>query len=466
MWEKLRPVVSVFVIICLAFWLAACGGKGTKLGQVKTLSISEISPPAEIQRLNRFLDRYMPQVSIISPQPDEVLATTDVTIGVAVRDLPLFKSGLGLGPHLDVVLDDREHAQVYDTNQPIVLNNVSPGTHTLRVFASRPWDESFKNEGAYAQTTFHVLTRTGEHIPRSDTPLLTYHSPMGSSTTDTVLLDFYLHNAPVPTTLLDSKEASNWQIRTTINGESFTIDDWHSLYLKGLKPGKNWIKLEFLDPLGNAIPNIGNSIAELVNYEPTTKDILSQLLEGATIPDIDQIVDPTYLTAKIAPPPIEEPIIEAPVVTEPIKPIEVVPPEPVEATTEEQVPSPPPTEKVEKPAIEKPAKSPRFQFFKSKAKVTPPVVTPAPQEVVPPAPESNPIELAPTEPIGQFEKVKEPQIEEPIIPAATPTFDTIPPDREEAKEKETIIQNRFQSLKSRFQRNENSPVEVPIELPN
>ena len=439
MWDKLRPIVSVVLFVILALGLVACGGKTSKLSRVNTLSISEVSPPAEIQRLNRSLDRYMPQVTILSPARDEVLDRTEVKVEVAVKDLPIFKSELGLGNHLDVVLDERESQEIYDPATPAIFTNVTPGTHTVRVFASRPWDESFKNEGAYAQATFHVLTPTGENVPRSDTPVLTYHSPIGTVGSDTVLLDFYLHNAPVPPSLLDSKEPSSWQVRATVNGESFAIEDWHPLYLKGLKPGRNWIRLEFLDNGGNPLPNISNSIAQIITYDPSLKDTKSLLFQGQTIPGIDQIVDPNFVKP-VPPAPVEEPVTKLP-----------------EVEVKEPSPAVPPV----------PEKAPRFQLFKKKAKVVP---IPAPVEEVQ---KEEPIDNTEQQPIESVAPVEEKPIDVP--PTSLKEEEPTPPQQVEQPignteevaptEDKTPKTGRFQSLKARYQKMEQPPQEeVPLEL--
>jgi hypothetical protein len=519
MW--LRSIVGLILSFALAVWLVACGGKASKVSRVNTLSISEVSPPAEIVRLNRSLDRYMPQVTIVSPKSDQILDSTDVKVEVAVKDLPIFQSPLGLGNHIDVVLDEREPQEIYDLSRPALFQNVHPGTHTVRVFASRPWDESFKNEGAYAQTTFHVLTRTGEHVPRTDTPVLTYHSPLGTVGSDTVLLDFYLHNAPVPASLLDSKEPSSWQIRATVNGDSFTIEDWHPLYLKGLKPGKNWIKLEFLDNVGNPLPNITNSIAQIITYDPQHKDTKSLLWQGQVIPTIDAIVDPNY--------PVTQPAVEAPKVEEnpapapqlPIKVEEqttIVPPMEEKSKPVEQAPieTPPPaeerikTEEQPQPTEEKaqPVKPPRFQLFRKKAKVGEPktIVPPIEAESQPPA--QAPIETPPpveetikteeqaksveegSKPEEQAQSTEEPIVKEqpieeaikaenqPPMETPTPVEATIKaaeqpqPTEKTMKPEEKTIEappspkpGRFQSLKERYQKQKmEQPVELPAEL--
>ncbi|MCS6959254.1 MAG: hypothetical protein RMK91_04315 [Pseudanabaenaceae cyanobacterium SKYGB_i_bin29] len=475
MWDKLQRVYILLLMVVLAVVLSACGSKVAKSSRVNTLSISEVSPPDIIQRLSRTLDRYMPQVTIVSPRSDEVLSDTTVKVAVEVKDLPIFQSAMGLGPHLDVVLDEREARQIYDPTTPAVFENVTPGTHTIRVFASRPWDESFKNEGAYAQTTFHVLTRTGEHVLRPDTPVLTYHSPIGTVGSDTVLLDFYLHNAPVPASLLDSKEPPSWQVRATVNGDSFTIEDWHPLYLKGLKPGRNWIKLEFLDPVGNPLPNLSNSIAQIVTYDPQQRDPLSLILQGQVPANVEQIVDPNYSPTPITPSPeVTTPPLESvsPTPAAPVSPTsEVTTPPQESAPPTPAAPVPPPPE-VTTPPLEAPppVKQPRFQLFRKKAKVEqPPAPTEEmmevqPQEKATPIPTEEAIKAQeiPAAPSNSEKAEEQPQgvSMEEVTPSPAPQPQS--PAQEPQAEPKV---GRFQSLKARYQKlEESTPPAIPEQL--
>ncbi|WP_174783755.1 hypothetical protein [Dolichospermum sp. UHCC 0259] len=281
---------------------------------MKALPVSEISgtfsetaPPEVIQALRPSLEGYQPQVSILSPQGDEILPDNIVKVRLQVKDLPLFKDPKWqLGPHLHLILDNQPYIAVYDLNQPVVLSDLSPGTHTLRVFASRPWHESFKNEGAYAQTTFHVLTKTEENNPDSKLPLLTYSRPTGGYGAEPIMLDFYLTNAPLHSMAETNPDdtMSNWRIRSTVNGESFILDRWQPIYLKGFKPGKTWVKLEFLDNEGQPVKNAFNTTIRLINYQPNGQDTLSKIVRGElTADEVRGIVDPSY-TAKI---PVTEP---------------------------------------------------------------------------------------------------------------------------------------------------------------
>jgi hypothetical protein len=298
-WKKLSSLVMA---IALCFYLTACGGDNKPVSKVPdkkvvpSINISEVSPPKEIQRLSRLLDRYTPQVSIVSPKPDEVLNDTQVSVKFDVKNLPIFKNAdFGLGPHIHVTLDNQEYKAVYDLNQAATFDHLSAGTHTIRAFASRPWHESFKNQGAYAQTTFNVLTKTGENTPDPKTPLLTYSRPVGTYGAEPIMLDFYLQNAPLHLLGKDDEVIDDWQVRATVDGQSFTFDRWEPIYLKGFKAGQNWVKLELLEPDGDAIANVFNSTAHVINYQPNGTDTLARLVRGEKIDNIEAIVNPDYV---------------------------------------------------------------------------------------------------------------------------------------------------------------------------
>ena len=354
---------------------------------------SEVSPPSVIQELRTILEVYQPQVTIVTPQADEVLQDNKATASFQVKDLPIFKdSQLQLGPHLHVILDNQPYIPIYDLNQPLVLPDLSPGTHTLRVFASRPWHESFKNEGAYAQTTFHVFTKTDDNNPDPKLPLLTYSRPQNSYGAEPILLDFYLTNAPLHLVGKENPndQFSDWRIRSTINGESFIFDRWQAVYLKGFRPGKNWVKLEFLDNQGNLVKNAFNTTVRLIDYQPKGKDTLSRIVRGElTADEVRPIVDQNY---RLTPTPSVEktPQIQPKVEKQSIPETEI----PEESKTQPEqpklevptaVPSPTPSLPPTLPEIiESPAPEIITPTLEPQPEVTPtPKFTPLPEKVVP-----------------------------------------------------------------------------------
>jgi hypothetical protein len=340
--------------------------------------LAEVNIPASITRLAPSLEKFQPQVQILSPQPDQILPDDLVSVKLNVRDLPLFKSPeLGLGNHLHVILDKQTYQGVSDLTQPLVFKNLAAGTHTLRVFASRPWHESFKNPGAYAQTTFHVLTKTAENNPDPQQPLLTYSRPTGTYGVEPIMLDYYLTNAPAHlATQGSSAQIPDWRIRATVNDQRFIIDRWTPIYLKGFKQGKNWVRLELIDDRGNPIPNVYNDTLSLFTYDPQARDPLTKLIKGEIDPDLARtIVDPNYTAAKPIPLPTPS-VVPTPVIPTPLQsPAIVTPP----TTAVKPLPSP--------VVIATPQSSPS-----SSPK---PVVVPSPQAVISPIP----IVVTPPQPI-------------------------------------------------------------------
>jgi hypothetical protein len=272
----------------------------TTNGAKQTLALggrlSEVSPPEALQALKPFLAVYEPQIQILSPREGETLTDTRVTVQVQVRDLPIYKDpDLELGPHFHLLLDDQPGQDIYDADATITFTDIAPGTHTLRAFAARPWHESFKNEAAYDQVTFNIFTASSKNDAGQNAPLLTYSQPQGIYGSEPILLDFYLRNAPLHLIAAEDDSLSDWRIRCTVNDESFVFDLWQPLYLKGFKPGQNWVKLELIDETGQLFPGPFNSAIGVVEYRPGESDPLSTLIRGEIPNDVARVlVDPTY----------------------------------------------------------------------------------------------------------------------------------------------------------------------------
>lgn len=251
--------------------------------QVATNQLLEVATPPLIAELRKELDQYQPQLKIISPQPDELINSTSVAVQLQVDDLPLFKDpDLGMGPHVHLFIDDQPYRAVYDATQPIVFDKLAPGSHIIRAFASRPWYESFKNEGAYASSTFHVYTKTNANTPDPDQPLLTYSRPQGTYGAEPIMLDFYLTNAPLHFVAQadETDSVADWRIRATVNGETFILDNWQPIYLKGFNKGENWLKLEFINEQGELVENVFNNPVRVIDFDPKLNDTLAKLVQN------------------------------------------------------------------------------------------------------------------------------------------------------------------------------------------
>ncbi|NKB15967.1 MAG: hypothetical protein HC774_02105 [Sphingomonadales bacterium] len=348
----------------------------------------------------------------------ETLSDTSVAVQLQVKDLPIYKDAkLGLGPHLHVFLDEDNYQAVYDVSQPLVLKDLKPGTHTIRVFASRPWHESFKNDGAFAQVTFNILTATQDDQPNPNLPLLTYSRPQGSYGAEPIMLDYYLTNAPLHLVADDDKTVRDWRVKATIDGNSFILDKWQPIYLKGFQPGQNWAQLEFVDAKGNSIPNVFNNTVKLFDYTPDGDDSLAKLVRGElTAAEAMGIVDPNYVppvakpVAPEAKPEVAKPAIAKPAIGKQVAPAPtLIPP----------IGAPAKTPEVKAPEVKAPAvKAPEVKVPQVKA----PEVK-APEVKIPVEKSAAPMKAAPMllgKPAASPEKVEpaKPSMAKPAAAAA------------------------------------------------
>ena len=430
-WQYLtKRLVASMLAAFLAVGLWSCSQPNAKSSLrrpgIGGSKMAEVAPPPVIQELRRELDIYQPQVKILSPRADEVLQDTKVSVRVQVQDLPTFQDeALELGPHLHLMLDNQPYGAIYDPQQPIVFDSLEPGTHTIRVFAASPWDESFKNEGAYAQTTFHLFAKTPENKPDLSKPLLTYSRPRDSYGAEPILLDFYISNVPLHLVAQEDSEDDipDWRIRCTINGESFIFDRWEPIYLKGLKPGKNWIQMELLDDQGNPFPNAFNNTVRLIDYQPGGQDTLSKLTRGEISGAIARsIIDPNYKPPAPEPEPLEK-VDEPP--SKPLIPqkIEEKSEEKLDAETDEKEIKVAPIEKVRPMPVQPiPITPPKLQKPIEPPVIKSPVIEPPVEEPL----LVEPVLTAPKLPVPVKEQpVKEQPIEE--LPIAPPEKQAPPP---------------------------------------
>ncbi|WP_244348961.1 hypothetical protein [Thermostichus vulcanus] len=393
----------------VVLFLVSCGGSPTE-AEEPLPQLERVPVPTEIAKLDAYLEYCHPQVQILNPKPGEVLSEGQVTVRFAVQGYPLFKDPqLGLGPHLHVVLDNQPYVAYYDLDTPLIFKDLEPGSHTLRVFAGKPWHESFKNSEAYAQVSFHVLAPTPEYVPQPQLPLLTYNRPKGSYGAEPILVDFWLANAPVRESLL-ADLPRDWRVRYTLNGQSGLLDRWESFYLKGFKPGRNVMVVELVDGKGDPIRNVFNSAAREIIYTPGGQDTLSRLTRGELrAEDALGIVQPKppatptpMPTATPSPTPIPTatPTLEpSPTPTPTPEPTATPTPVPTPTSTPTATPTAPPTPTPSPTPTPAPRRQPRFQLSRPRptperipTELSTPVPTPPPVVATPkPTPTPTPV---------------------------------------------------------------------------
>ena len=265
-------------------------------------------------------DTAAPTLAIVEPKEGATVQGATVKLSLKLAgDLkgyqPHKDPSTGMGNHVHVILDNQPYEAYYEIGQPFELRNVSEGAHTVRVFASRPWHESYKNDGNFQMVSFTVkgggdaskptTTNTGQKMadnanaarpaaspgaspaapaaspsPASEgkdyaqspppagkvdrtKPLLTYSRPKGEykgADADAIMIDFWLSNAKL------QGDGGDYRVRYSVDGgEAKYLDKWEPVWLSGWAPGKHTVKLELVDKSGNLVDNGG--------YNTTSRDI-------------------------------------------------------------------------------------------------------------------------------------------------------------------------------------------------
>jgi hypothetical protein len=297
--------------------------------------LSEVERPQKVKDMMAQRgdeDSAKPTLKIVEPKEGATVKGSTVKLKLDLSgDLKGYKPhkdpSTGMGNHIHVILDNEPYEAYYNLDQPFELRNVAAGQHTIRVFPSRPWHESYKNDGAFQMVTFKVegggdaskptTTNAGEKMadnanskvvspvkpqpqanankPAAEStpaatpegkdyakpssagqvdrskPLLTYSRPKGEykgDDTNAIMIDFWLSKA-----MLVGDDTANtmvhpvtYRVRYTVDGgEAKYIDKWGPIWLTGWTPGKHTVKLELVDKDGNPVDNGG--------YNTTTREI-------------------------------------------------------------------------------------------------------------------------------------------------------------------------------------------------
>lgn len=302
----------------LLVFSVACGtdsGTNTSVGnknsntspdaQRATITIAERPQSIKDQMAARGeQDQAAPTLSIVEPKAGSTVNSSTVKVKLTLSgDLKGYKTHMDpatkMGNHVHVILDNEAYEAYYNLDREFEIRNVADGEHTLRVFPSRPWHESYKNDGAFQMVRFTVKNGGGDpakpattadgdrmssgtgantaatpearSIPSSTAgpvdptkPLLTFSRPKGVYTgpdAEKIMIDFWLSNAKL------TGDGGEYRVRYSINdGEPRFIEKWEPIWLSGWASGSNSVKLELVDKDGNVFDNGG--------YNSTTREIM------------------------------------------------------------------------------------------------------------------------------------------------------------------------------------------------
>lgn len=193
-----------------------------------------------------------PRVAIRAPANNSTTRENRVEVRLAVQNWRNVADANDMR-HIHLVLDNEPYRRIDDPSRPVVLENLSEGTHVLRAFPGWETHETVKEAGAFAVTVFHVGRATANFGFNPRGPLLTYSRPKGEINgpgADRILLDFYLTNI-APNDLGES----GFRVRPTIDGAALPdLTAWVPYYITNLPDGAHTIGLQLIGRDGNPVP--------------------------------------------------------------------------------------------------------------------------------------------------------------------------------------------------------------------
>jgi hypothetical protein len=312
----------LFLSLCIAvsFLLSGCQSTNENANTTATTaatppgvqSLTLIPRPqkiADMMKARGEQDGAKPALRVVSPANDATINGSNVEVKLELSGdlkgyMPHKDPATQKGNHIHVILDNEPYEAYYELNQPFELRNVAAGKHTLRVFPSRPWHESYKNDGAFQMVEFTVkgggdsskatTTNSGQTMASpakspaatagtsptparegksygqsqagkvdSKKPLLTYSRPKGEykgEDADPIMIDFWLLNAKL------QGDGGDYRVRYSVDGgEPKFLDKWEPIWLSGWISGKHRVMLELVDKSGSVVDNGG--------YNSTTREI-------------------------------------------------------------------------------------------------------------------------------------------------------------------------------------------------
>lgn len=287
----------VFLLFVVAI-TSACGrsGTGNSANSATSDGLKTVERPKRIadQMATRGeQDAAAPTLKIIEPAANATINGAIVKVKLEISgDLKGYKPHMDMetkmGNHIHVILDNQPYEAFYNLDSEFELRNVADGEHTIRVFPSRPWHESYKNEGAFQMVRFTVknggdakkpttangntmATPEGKDVKMSlagnvdaTKPLLTFSRPKGEYKDDdanAIMIDFWLANAKL------TGDGGEYRVRYSVdNGESRFIEKWEPIWLTGWVAGRHVVALELVDKDGKPVDNGG--------YNTTVRDFM------------------------------------------------------------------------------------------------------------------------------------------------------------------------------------------------
>jgi hypothetical protein len=219
-----------------------------------------------------------PTVKLTAPTRDQVIDAAKANDFAVKLDVKNWQTAKGSN-HVHLILDNKPYKAIYDTKEPVRLNELAAGEalaegmHVLVAFPSRANHESVKTKDALTVVPFWVGKKDAAAGAKGNDPtkkpMLIYSRPKGDyngEMANHVLVDFQVANV----TLAPNKE----HVRVTVTGPNIdkplegNVDKFGTpLYIDNLQNGQYSLKVELLDAENKLIEGPWNSTKRTIKID-------------------------------------------------------------------------------------------------------------------------------------------------------------------------------------------------------
>ncbi|MDB5215654.1 MAG: hypothetical protein JWO86_3581, partial [Myxococcaceae bacterium] len=231
-----------------------------------------------------------PTVKITSPTKDQVIDAAKAGELVVKLDVKNWQTAKG-SSHVHLILDNKPYKAIYDTKEPVRLNDLAngealaEGMHVLVAFPSRANHESVKTKDALTVVPFWVGKKDAAAAKNDPTkkPMLIYSRPKGDyngEMANHVLVDFQVANV----TLAEGKE----HVHVTVSGPNIDkpieghVEKFGTpLYIDNLQNGSYTLKVELMDGSNKVIEGPWNSTTRTIKVDHDAPMDMSMAMPSA-----------------------------------------------------------------------------------------------------------------------------------------------------------------------------------------
>ncbi|HRI00451.1 MAG TPA: hypothetical protein PK006_05295 [Saprospiraceae bacterium] len=240
--KLLLPNALIIITLASVLVISACKQKNQKEEAVMAAQVFSTEPMSSSPE---YSDAGIQSMDYRDGKFNFSISGSSYALGVQTSDAPAKTcANSDKGQHIHLIIDDKPYEAKYE---PQFSYKVADGSHYVMAFLSRSYHESIKSPKAHVLVKAEIKDSGFVKVEPVTAPMLFYSRPKGiyiGKDAQNVMLDFYLSNCNL---------GNQYKVKAEVAGNSFVLDEWKPVLMKGLPMGEHTMKLSLVDSAGNLV---------------------------------------------------------------------------------------------------------------------------------------------------------------------------------------------------------------------